>query len=270
MDFVTMGKVGSYIKQKNLSFAANYKIKTGQRVMTASGNLTFAESSMFEEINKATKKSADEIKSARLGSIKSKLIAGRKLSNEEMSYLRENDEELYKKAKHADDAREELKADLKGAKTKQEARQILTRAMVKASAEASAELAAYKSGIATGGGAVGGMSTSTENVSMSAENVSVNENFVTNENISSPTENNLSTANENSEGGNSTPQGIMEKFMMTIRALEDEWMHYSNSDEYKNLPENYFQDEKVYTVAEIPNRKLLSVIYNYRQAANIA
>ena len=268
MDFATMGKVGSYIKQKNLSFAANYKIKTGQRVMNTNGNLSFNQTYMFEQINKSNKKTADEVKSARLRSIKQKLMNGKKLSDEEMGFLLKNDSDLYKKAKHAEDAREELKAELKGAKTKQEARQILTRAMVKASAEASAEIAAYKSGVAIGGG-VGVMSTSTENISMSAENVSVNENSVPAENISNPAENNLPIDNENYEGENST-QSVMEKFMMTIRALEDEWTNFTNSDEYKDLPENYFEDEKVYTVAEIPNRKLLSAIYNYRQTANIA
>ena len=140
MDFATMGKVGSYIKQKNLSFAANYKIRTGQRVMDNSGNLNFAETSMYDQINKATKKTEDEVKAARLRSIKQKLMNGKKLSDEEMGFLLKNDRDLYKKAKHADDAREELKSELKGAKSKQEAREILTRAMVKASAEATAEL----------------------------------------------------------------------------------------------------------------------------------
>ena len=308
MDFATIGKVGSYIRQKNLSFAANYKIRTGQRVTDSSGNLNFSQTSMFQQINETTKKTADELKTARLATLKSKLMAGRKLSTEEMSYLRENDEDLYKKAKHADEAREELKAELKGAKSKQEARQILTRAMVKASAEASAELAACK-GIATGGGAGASMataniSTSTENISIggeisaSNENLSsVNENSTSTENLSSVNENSASTenvsnvnensasnenlssadknsnsqennfgVNENSNDGENSAQSILEKFIMTIRALEDEWMKFTNSDEYKNLPEDFLDDEKVYNVAEVPNRKILNAIYTYRQS----
>ena len=262
MDFVTIGKVNSYIKQKNLFFAANYKIKTGQRVMNSNGNLTFSQTYMFEQINKSTKKTADEIKTARLASIKSKLMSGRKLSNEEMGYLMKNSPDLYKKAKHADDAREELKAELKGAKTKQEAREILTRAMIKASAEATAELAAFKSGISIGGATSMTGATSAENViSMPTENISVGENSTADENISV---NAISTPTENK---NSEKQSILEKFTMTIRALEDEWMKFSNSDEYKDLPENYFDDEKVLKVAEVPNKKILSVIYNYRQTA---
>ena len=294
MDFATIGKVGSYIRQKNLSFAANYKIRTGQRVTDSSGNLNFSQTSMFQQINETTKKTADELKTARLATLKSKLMAGRKLSTEEMSYLRENDEDLYKKAKHADEAREELKAELKGAKSKQEARQILTRAMVKASAEASAELAACK-GIATGGGAGASMataniSTSTENISIggeisaSTENLSnVNENSTSTESLSNADKNSASNenllsadknsnsqennfgVNENSNDGENSAQSILEKFIMTIRALEDEWMKFTTSDEYKNLPED-FLDEKIYNVAEVPNRKFLNAIYTYRQS----
>ncbi|MBQ6975665.1 MAG: hypothetical protein IJQ16_03835 [Selenomonadaceae bacterium] len=261
MDFVTIGKVGSYIKQKNLSFAANYKIKTGQSVTDGNGNLSFTQTSMFEQLNQATKKTADEVKTARLASIKNKLMSGRKLTDEEMGYLRENDAELYKKANHADDAREELKAELKGAETKQEAREILTRAMITASAEASAELAAFKSGVATGGGEI---STSAENISFNEtstpiENISVNETSTPTENIS---------VNETSENQNSDKQSILEKFTMTIRALEDEWMKFSNSDEYKDLPENFFGAEKVYKFAEVPNKKILSAIYSYRNSAD--
>ena len=271
MDFVTIGKVGSYIKQKNLSFAANYKIKTGQSVTDGNGNLSFTQTSMFEQLNQATKKTADEVKTARLASIKNKLMSGRKLTDEEMGYLRENDAELYKKANHADDAREELKAELKGAETKQEAREILTRAMITASAEASAELAAFKSGISIGGATSMTNATSAENViSMPTENISVNENPTPNENISvneNSTPNENISANETSNDKNSEKQSILEKFIMTIRALEDEWTKFSNSDEYKELPENFFDEEKVFKVAEVPNKKILSVIYNYRQSA---
>ena len=275
MDFTTIGKVGSYLKQKNLAFAANYKIKTGQRITDGNGQLSFTQSTMFDQIQKSAKKTAADVKSARLASIKNKLMAGRKLSDEEMGYLRVNDKDLYKKAKHADDAREELKAELKGAKSKQEARQILTRAMVKASSEASAELSACKGGIAIGGGAgsftanvtAGNVATSeniqTGNVisseNISTENISVAENSTSTENNS--LNKNISD-NENSDG-KTAADGILEKFIMTIRALEDEWAHYVNSDEYKDLPEN-FGDEKVFKASQVSSRKVFDAIFTYR------
>ena len=65
MDFTTIGKVGSYIKQKNLAFAANYKIKTGQRITDGNGQLSFTQSTMFDQIQKSAKKTAADVKSAR-------------------------------------------------------------------------------------------------------------------------------------------------------------------------------------------------------------
>ena len=275
MDFTTIGKVSSYIKQKNLMFAANYKIKTGQRVTNSNGGLSFSTSSMFQQVAEITKKSNEDVKAARLASIKTKLMSGKKLTDEEMGYLRVNDKDLYKKAKHADDAREELKAELKGAKSKQEARKIVAQAMVKAAAEASAELAACKGG-AVSGSAVAGNVNSTGDISVNAENVSADstENISVNtstENISNTQENpatstdNISRADENSDDEKPTVEGILEKFIMTIRALEDEWTQFANSDEYKNLPEDVTDDEKVYTVAEIPNKKILDAVFAYRQ-----
>lgn len=302
MDLMAIGKVGSYLKQKNLMFAANYKIKTGQRITDGNGNLSFTQSTMFDQIREACKKSDEEVKAARLRTIKQKLMNGKKLSDEEMGFLRVNDKDLYKKAQHAEDAREELKAELKGAKTKQEARQILTRAMVKASAEASAEIAACQG---AGGGAfsagatmsVGGeislsatnisagaanistgdistnsgdISTSAENISISttSENISAADNKtsanVDNESNNATNAENNSRADSSSNAGKDTPQSILEKFIMTIRALEDEWKNFTNSDEYKDLPEGY-EDEKVYKVSAVPNPKFLNAIFTYRQ-----
>ena len=281
MDFTAIGKVGSYIKQKNLVFAANYKIKTGQRITDSNGQLSFTYSTMFEQVKKSSKKTSEQIKAARLASIKNKLMAGRKLSNEEMGYLRVNDSSLYKKAKHADDAREELKAELKGAKSKQEARQILTRAMVKASAEAAAEISACKGGASIGaGGEVNisacNFSTGAENISsgdvITSENVNFTENISNGANFTS-TENNSANANststennfgnENSDG-KTDADNILEKFIMTIRALEDEWRNYTNSDEYKDLPEDYGDGKTVYKISEVSSKKVFDAIFTYR------
>ena len=308
MDFTTIGKVGSYLKQKNLFFAANYKIKTGQRVVDSNGNLQFAKTNMFDEMLKTKKKSDSEINSARISGIKQKLMNGRKLTTEEMSYLRENDPKLYKKAKHAEDAREELKGELKKAKTKQEARQTVTQAMIKASAEASAELAAYKSAMTAGGGdvATAGYQAGTEvggNIA-GAENFSENLNVEdspslirANEQISADgeqmteaaaeitkleiqanqeTAENLQQANqensqvqqaeENNSDENSsqktTADDILEKFIMTIRALEDEWANFTKSKKYDELPNDYFDKED----SKKPSQKILDAISVYRNA----
>ena len=329
MDFTTIGTLGSFIKQKNLTFAANYKIKTGQRIADANGNLLSTKSSMFEALNKANKKSTDQLKQQRVSSIKNKLMSGQKISDVELNYLKENDPSLYRKAKHADDAREELKADLRKAKTKQEARQAVTQAMMKASAEAAAELAAYKNGMAAGGAvpsganvggdvSVGNVVPSAEPENISAENVAsqsladvnaeveqVGEEMtsatnevikielaeaqtaenVHGENISEPAEENQPTTenisdNKKTSSNNSqnisqsdssektTADDILEKFIMTIRALENEWAKFAKSDEYKDLPEDIFDDNEN-KLAE-PNNKVTKIISAYRKSMNYA
>lgn len=74
--------------------------------------------------------------STRLSIISQKARSGKKLTPEELRLLKENDEALYQKAKKADDTREELKAALKRAKTKEAARRILMEAQLKVAIEA--------------------------------------------------------------------------------------------------------------------------------------
>ncbi len=276
MDFTTIGKIGSFVKQKNLIFAANYKIRTGQRIVDANGNLNFAKASMFDQVNQAQKKSVSELDKARIASIKQKLMSGKKLSNAEMAYLKDKDEKLYKKAKHADEAREELRAALKSAKTKQEARQAVTQAMIKASAEASAEIAAFKAGLAGGGDVnlgdlpnvdadISGAENPTmleTNSEIAAENLETENVNAENENPVAQGENQNSPLN-NDDDDKTTTDDILEKFIMTIRALEDEWAKFSNSDEYKDLPEELSDETKV---IEAPDFKTLRAILAYRKS----
>ena len=147
MDFAVMGTISSYVKQKNLSFAAKHKIRTGQSLINANGNWSSTNVvSTFEKLREAANASNDQVKQEKIRRIKQKLRAGQKLSDEELGFLRVNDPKTYKKAKHAEESREELKAELKKAKSKSEAREAMTRAMVKASADAMAEISALGQG----------------------------------------------------------------------------------------------------------------------------
>ena len=149
-----IGRIGAYVQQRNLKTAAKYRIKTGQSLIP---NKTEKLQSALQKIsaNQSTKHS-DPIRTA---TIKSKLKGGRKLSSDELSYLRENDPALYRKAKGAQRAREELERDLSSCHTKAEARQALMRAQLKASSEALAELTAAKGGAGAGVGAGGSASS---------------------------------------------------------------------------------------------------------------
>ena len=282
MDFATIGRLSTYVKQKNLMFAAKHKIRTGQTLTNANGNLISANlSSTFDKLREASKTATDQAKKQKLALIRRKLKAGQKLSDEELGFLRVNDPKTYKKAKAADEAREELKSELKSAKTKEEAREAMTRAMVKASSTAMAEL----SSIGAGGGNISGVGSS--NLPQSAAmNVSGGE--IANQSVSEGStltnanqtgfnqsngaingDDNKISAQKTEDADNLTPEDIMEKYLWTIRALEDEWAHFTNSSDYKDMPE-HFTDEK--TVKKVrkqiyePDRRILDAVTAYRRA----
>ena len=285
MDFAIIGTLSNYVKTKNLTFAAKHRIRTGQNLINSNGNFVSMTTSTFEKLTEAAKASSDKAKQAKLRRIKQKLMNGRKISDEEMGFLRVNDPKTYKKAKHAEEAREELKAELKKAKSKSEAREAMTRAMLKASTEAMAELGALgQCNGGTAGGNSGGVSMSpssdsgaiisgevstesntnisgAENQTLSDVNQSIAEN-----NSPEKSEDANKNAQKNSDDNSNTPEDIMEKFIMTIRALEDEWARFTNSDEYKNLPEYTLDDNDKKKIVAAPKRKVLNAVADYRKS----
>ena len=308
MDFATIGKLGSYIKTKNLLFAAKHKIRTGQTLTNASGNLvsTGSVATTFDKLRDAAKAGNDKAKQAKLRRIKNKLLSGKKLSDEELGFLRVNDPKLYKKAKAADEAREELKEDLKRAKSKSEAREAMTRAMVKASTNAMAELSALGQGgglamasegatmqvngnAMTAGGAASAMQIGGDamNISGDVQGVSGQGSAVSSggEGNQSPQASDNTNAvfdkhdaqqtsptQKNSDADSKTPEDIMEKYLMIVRALEDEWAQFTDSKAYKDLPEHTVDDatrnanKKTRRQIDAPNRKILAAAALYRKA----
>ena len=284
MDFATVGKLGTYVKQKNLMFAAKHKIRTGQTLTNSSGNLISANLlSTFDKLRQASKASTNQAKQQKLARIKQKLKSGQKLTDEELGFLRVNDPKTYKKAKHADEAREELKSELKKAKSKSEAREAMTRAMVKASADAMAELSALGSGggsMAGGGSVTGSANVAQGEVSIGGEISSGDANSQSLVEGNQSAQNSAETATadhdaeknsaqKNSDADELTPEDIMEKYIWTIRALQDEWAHFTNSDEYKNLPEHrtdeIVAEKKIYRQVDASDRILLTAAAVYRK-----
>lgn len=296
MDFATIGKISTYVKQKNLTFAAKHKIRTGQVLTNSNGNLVSTFSATFDKLRDASKVAADKAKQMKLRRIKNKLLNGKKLSEDEMNFLRVNDSKTYKKAKHAEEAREELKSELKKAKSKDEAREAMSRALVKASSEAMAELGALGQGgnLSAAGGFGSLMQAGGDTLNLAGGELSADSNgngataLITTD--SAQTTNNANESNGDNHDGDktstdkthgtsqtknddaTTPEDIMEKYLMTIRALEDEWARYTNSKEYKDLPEHTLDDkelddkDKARKQIDAPNRKSLEAAASYRKA----
>ena len=133
--FEWIGKISDYTSMWQLKKEANYRIRTGQSISLRDGKQQIAEESRQRRPQSAgtLTKVTD---TTRLAIISQKARSGKKLTPEELRLLKENDDALYQKAKKADDAREELKAALKRAKTKEAARRILMEAQLKVAIEA--------------------------------------------------------------------------------------------------------------------------------------
>ena len=133
--FEWIGKISDYTATWKLKKEANWRIKTGQSISLTDSKKDFAEEARQRK-PQTVGTLAKVTDATRLAIISQKARGGKKLTPEELRLLKENDEALYQKAKKADDAREELKAALKRAKTKEAARRILMDAQLKVAIEA--------------------------------------------------------------------------------------------------------------------------------------
>ena len=133
--FEWVGKISDYTATWKLKKEANWRIKTGQSISLTDSKKDFAEEARQRK-PQTVGTLAKVTDATRLAIISQKARGGKKLTPEELRLLKENDEALYQKAKKADDAREELKAALKRAKTKEAARRILMDAQLKVAIEA--------------------------------------------------------------------------------------------------------------------------------------
>ena len=114
--FEAIGTLHSYAQQQNLLKSVNHKKKTGvslDQLKEQAKEIARQNDSLVDKMLKAQKSADDEAAKQRIASIKNRLLAGKKLSQTEIDYLRDKDPKLYKKAKSADEARTELKAALR-------------------------------------------------------------------------------------------------------------------------------------------------------------
>ncbi len=161
--FEWIGRINDYAATWQLKKEANWRIKTGEAISLSDSKKQMAQE-VRQNFPKNTGAATKVTDSTRLSIISQKVRSGKKLTPEELRLLKENDEALYQKAKKADDTREELKAALKRAKTKEAARGILMEAQLKVAIEAlsgGGDSAAMPSG-ASGAGSTGNAASAGE------------------------------------------------------------------------------------------------------------
>ncbi|MBP5200241.1 MAG: hypothetical protein J6Z82_06290 [Schwartzia sp.] len=158
--FEAIGTLHSFTQQYQLKKSAKQKVETGESFDWKDARSSFVKaqeprrtaSKSFVELSlEKSKKDEDRTAETKKSGIKQKLRRGKKLSPQELEYLRRHDEELYEKAKTTMEEREKLARALKSAKTKAEAQRAV--------AIAYADAAAALTGKIGGGGAAAGVSS---------------------------------------------------------------------------------------------------------------
>lgn len=157
--FEAIGTLHSFAQQYQLQKSAKQKVKTGQSFdWKDASKSSFVKAkekpeetkSVFELYGGKTEKKDDVTRSARKSNIKQKLRRGKKLSPQDLEYLRQTDEALYEKAKTTMEEREKLERALKAAKTKAEAQRAVAIAYANAAALMSGNIGGGAGGTAAG------------------------------------------------------------------------------------------------------------------------
>ena len=186
--FAVVGTMRTYLQQFQLKKSAKQKMKTGESFDWKDAKTTFVKAQQEARANapktivemtleKSKKKDDDRTVKAKTGSIKQKLKRGKKLSADELEYLRQHDEKLYKKAKVTMEEREKLSRALKSAKTKAEAMRAVAIAYANAAAACSDAIDSASGGGASGGAAsVGDAGASAEGAASFETGTSVDAN----------------------------------------------------------------------------------------------
>lgn len=134
--FEGIGRMGDYLKQRDLKLQAKYKMKTGQSLDALKEQLRKNNTFEARTIRAQKTRMTDDTK---VSIIRQKLRAGRELSAAELTYLKKNDPDLYAKAREAQETRTELQQALKRAKTKAEAIRAVAQIQAKVATAAALE-----------------------------------------------------------------------------------------------------------------------------------
>lgn len=122
MDFSAIQSLGNYTKNMEMQLKWQKKKKDNDFTADGSTKLTDPTARQAEEIRKAQ---ADG--SAKLSSqIRTKLAAGKKLTQEEMEYLEKHDPQTYQKVKAIEAEQKQYEKELKNCKTKEDVQRVKT------------------------------------------------------------------------------------------------------------------------------------------------
>ena len=120
MDFSVMQSIGNYTK--NMEMQMKWKQRKANNDFTADGSTTLSDSisRQAEEIRKSQADGSSKLSAQ----IRTKLVAGKKLTQEEMDYLQKNDPQTYQKAKAIEEEQKCYEEELKRCRTKEDVQRV--------------------------------------------------------------------------------------------------------------------------------------------------
>lgn len=120
MDFSVMQSIGKYTK--NMEMQMKWKQRKANNDFTADGSTTLRDSiaRQAEEIRKSQADGSSKLSAQ----IRTKLAAGKKLTQEEMDYLQKNDPQTYQKAKAIEEEQKCYEEELKRCRTKEDVQRV--------------------------------------------------------------------------------------------------------------------------------------------------
>ena len=120
MDFSVMQSIGKYTK--NMEMQMKWKQRKANNDFTADGSTTLRDSiaRQAEEIRKSQADGSSKLSAQ----IRTKLAAGKKLTQEEMDYLQKNDPQTYQKAKAIEEEQKSYEEELKRCRTKEDVQRV--------------------------------------------------------------------------------------------------------------------------------------------------
>lgn len=120
MDFSVMQSIGKYTK--NMEMQMKWKQRKANNDFTADGSTTLRDSiaRQAEEIRKSQADGSSKLSAQ----IRTKLAAGKKLTQEEMDYLQKNDPQTYQKARAIEEEQKCYEEELKRCRTKEDVQRV--------------------------------------------------------------------------------------------------------------------------------------------------
>jgi hypothetical protein len=127
MNIMGMGTVSSHMKNVNLNMKWQERKQDPRK-----------DKELDPQIAEIKRWSEDQRRGQKMSSIHGKMLAGGKLTKEEMEYLRENNPELYEKAVKIKREREQYKKELESCKSKEDVEKLNQQKLHNFAAEAKA------------------------------------------------------------------------------------------------------------------------------------